>query len=1648
MKKSIILPLLTLLVTLVGATTGLAAIGTPTTIGTTNYADPCGSGYCLTPVTSLTLKPTVAVAVNNTVILAIVLNNDNTPTVTVTDSGGNTYTKDADLASSANYQARTLVFSAPVTVALTTSSTITLHFSGTGVNEVNVSGVKVTGLVAASRVDKTATATGTGTSPSSGNTATTTQAGELLIGAIGLDISTGSPTFTAGANYTALPAKIITGIPSGGWFGIYPEYQIVSATGAYAANGTFSGGVNDWVAAIVTYKAALTSTTTALSRTTGSSSQTYGSTLAFTATVSGSSPTGNVIFKDGSTTLATVALSSGTAVYTSYTDLKVSGSPHSIAAYYQGDSGNAASDSSASPISQTITAKALTATGTLSVPASKVYDGTTSASVSGAAALLATEAPGAGTTADGKPYNADTVSLTGTASYNYNFKDVATATTVTESGLSLTGTGNGNYTLTAPSFSATITAKPLSITAPTIASKPYDGTATAGAVTVGTISGFIGSETVTATAVAADYSSANAGSYPGDVVTYTLHNGTGGGLAANYSLANGTATGTITALAVQLSGTRAYDGTTTAAFGILSVANKVGSDTVNVASGSGTLAGANVGSEAITSFGTLALGNNSAGDYTLTGASGSVTVGKANATFTVTPYTVTYDGSAHSATASTITGVNGETGATVGTVTLNTTHTAAGAYSSDSWSFTGTANYNNIGSTPITDTINKVTPTVTVTVGSYTYSGSSQGPNTFTTSPSGDTGTPTWSYVGVSGTTYGPSATPPTLAGSYTAQVTALTSDANFNSSSSSATSFTIGKATPTVSAWPTASGITYGQALSPNSTLSGGSASVPGSFAFTTPATTPSAGPYSASVTFTPTDTASYNTVIGSVNVSVAQKTLTPTVTLNNKVYDGTTAATTIASRSLTGIVPGDDVNLGTSGTVAAFSSKNVGSYTPSVTGLSLSGTTAGNYVLSTASVSPSASITVRAITVTAATNTKTYDGTPSAAAVGSITSGSIAAGDTAPAWTETYNNPNVATGKTLTAAGTVSDGNSGNNYAVTFVNNTSGVINQATLGITANNDSKTYGQTKSYGAGSTAFSSTGLQNGETIGTVTITASGGTAVDAAVGSYNLTPSAATGGTFTPANYNITYNNGTLTVGKALLTVAADDQTRGYGQDNPELTYTITGFINGEDTNVLSGLPDIHTDATNTSTVAGSPYTIAVTNGTLVATNNNYDFAFVDGALTVTPAPLTVTADNQSKVYGDAVPALTATITGFVNGEDTNVLFNGEDTNVLSGAPDLSTTATATSPVAGSPYTISVTNGTLMATNYDFAFVSGTLTVTTASVTGHITASDKTYDGTPTATIASRSLDGVIGSDDVSLTGGAASFDNKNVGTGKSVTATGLSLSGSAAGNYTLASSSASTTASINARALVVSATGSDKVYDGTASATVVLSDNRLAGDNLTTSYTSASFDSKNVGGSKTIGVAGITVTGADAGNYTANTAASTSANITTAPVTGHITASDKTYDGTPTATITGRSLDGVIGSDDVILTGGTANFVDKNVGTGKSVTASGLALSGADMNNYALASDTASTSATIDPAALTAKADDKTRPYGQENPPLTATITGFVSGDSTNDITGTADLSTDAVTNSLPGLYSIIISNGSLSAVNYTFHLVNGTLT
>ncbi len=233
------------------------------------------------------------------------------------------------------------------------------------------------------------------------------------------------------------------------------------------------------------------------------------------------------------------------------------------------------------------------------------------------------------------------------------------------------------------------------------------------------------------------------------------------------------------------------------------------------------------------------------------------------------------------------------------------------------------------------------------------------------------------------------------------------------------------------------------------------------------------------------------------------------------------------------------------------------------------------------------------------------------------------------------------------------------------------------------------------------------------------------------------------------------------------------------------LTFSITGYVNGDQPNVVSGAPVMGTLADTNSPASGTPYAIAVSAGSLSAAN--YAFTFTPGNLTVTQAVLTVTAADQTKVYGSANPVLTANYSGFAN---------GEDATVLTTQVNLTTTAADFSPVGG----YAITASGIVASNYAAVYVAGNLSVTAAPLTASITVGDKIYDGTTSATIATRALAGVLNGDDVSLIGGTAGFLDKNAAAGKTVNATGLTLSGATAGNYALASGSATTMAAINPR--------------------------------------------------------------------------------------------------------------------------------------------------------------------------------------------------------------------------------------------------------
>ena len=147
----------------------------------------------------------------------------------------------------------------------------------------------------------------------------------------------------------------------------------------------------------------------------------------------------------------------------------------------------------------------------------------------------------------------------------------------------------------------------------------------------------------------------------------------------------------------------------------------------------------------------------------------------------------------------------------------------------------------------------------------------------------------------------------------------------------------TIAQATPIVSAWPTAGAITSGQTLA-SSKLTGGIASVPGSFAFTSPTTAPSPGTTMQSVTFTPTDLTDYSSVTGTVNVTVSKATASVTLGSLNQTYTGSpvsaTATTNPAGLTVNFTYNGSVTSPTAAGTYTVVGTINDPNYQGSATG------------------------------------------------------------------------------------------------------------------------------------------------------------------------------------------------------------------------------------------------------------------------------------------------------------------------------------------------------------------------------------------------------------------------------------------------------------------------------------------------------------------------------------------------------------------------------------------------------------------------------------------------------------------------------------------------------------------------------------------
>ncbi len=493
---------------------------------------------------------------------------------------------------------------------------------------------------------------------------------------------------------------------------------------------------------------------------------------------------------------------------------------------------------------------------------------------------------------------------------------------------------------------------------------------------------------------------------------------------------------------------------------------------------------------------------------------------------------------------------------------------------------------------------------------------------------------------------------------------------ANYSAAPQVTQTVTANQAATTV-VWPNPAPITYGTPLS--ATQLDATASVAGTFVYSPAAgTVLAAGTQTLSVTFTPTNTTDYATATGTVSLTVNKGTPTITWATPAAITYGTALSGT--QLDATASVAGTFVYSPAAGTVLA-----AGAQTLSVT---FTPTNTTDYATATGTVS--LTVNKAPLTVTAQNASRVYG---AANPTFSDTITGLVNGDTQSVVSGTASLTTTAT--TSSAPGTypitpVPGTLSAANYTFsTFVNGTL-AITKATPTITwATPAAITY---------PTALSATQLDATASVaGKFVYSPAAGTVLAAGTQTLNVT--------FTPTNttdYATATDTVSLTVNQATPTIKwATPAAITYGK-------ALTGTQLDATTSVAGTF--VYSPTAGTVLAAGTQ--------TLSATftpTNTTDYTTATGTVSVTvnQAPLTVTAQNASRVYGAANPTFSDTITGFVN---------GDTQSVVSGTASLTTTATTSS--APGTYPITAALGTLSALNYTFStFVNGTLTITRATPT-------------------------------------------------------------------------------------------------------------------------------------------------------------------------------------------------------------------------------------------------------------------------------------------------------------------------------------------
>ena len=674
-----------------------------------------------------------------------------------------------------------------------------------------------------------------------------------------------------------------------------------------------------------------------------------------------------------------------------------------------------------------------------------------------------------------------------------------------------------------------------------------------------------------------------------------------------------------------------------------------------------------------------------------------------------------------------------------------------------------------------------------------------------------------------------------------------------------------------------------------------------------------------------------------------------------------------------------------------------------PAVTTTATASSPAGNYPITASGASdPNYNISYVAgiltvdkvsLTITADNKSKDY-GAPLPTLT--VTYSGLVNGDTAPATPPAI----ITTATAASPAGTypvTASGAVDPNYNISYTAGTL-TVDKVSLIITPDNKSKDYGASLPV----LTVSYTGLVNGDTA-PATLPSISTTATPASpAGTYPITASGAA-----DPNYNISYVAGNLTVDKVGLIITPDNKSKNYGASLPVLTVSYTGLVNGD--SAPGTLPTISTAAT-LSSPAG---TYAITGSG--AADPNYNITYVAGTLTVDKVPLTITADDKTKFYGDPLPVLTVSYTGLVNAD-------------LAPAtpPIISTTATPSSPLGTYPITATGAADP----NYIITYVAGTLYNVNAILT--ITADNKSKiygAGIPVLTV---SYEGLIGGDVAPATPPVIST------TGTSSSPTGIytiTATGAADPKYFIIYVQGTLT--VNRAPLTITADNKTKNYGEALPVLTLTYTGLVNGDTETTTPPSLSTSATS---SSSAGSYAITASGASDANYDLTY---TDGTMSVEKAVLQVTADNKSKNYGDVNPVLSLSYSGFAGTEDKnvinaepVLT--TTALQYSNTGT-YPITASG----GSD-DNYAFSYNDGVL--TINKINLIFTADNKTRDYYTANPDLTYTVTGFVNSETQSVLDLLPAISTTAIQSSSVDSYPITLSGGNDN--NYSFIYVPGQMT